>query len=43
SEMTINVPFGDGEYKEYPIPEQFKTHLQGGKHLVTVPNESSGV
>ncbi len=43
SEMTINVPFGDGEYKEYPIPEQFKTHLQGGKQLITVPNESSGV
>lgn len=43
SEMTINVPFGDGEYKEYPIPEQFKTHLQGGKQPVTVPNESSGV
>ncbi|CAF3426820.1 unnamed protein product [Rotaria sp. Silwood1] len=43
SEMTINVPFGDGEYKEYPIPEQFKTCLQGGKQLVTVPNESSGV
>ncbi|CAF2426190.1 unnamed protein product [Rotaria sp. Silwood2] len=43
SEMTINVPFGDGEYKEYPIPEQFKTYLQGGKQFVTVPNESSGV
>ncbi len=43
SEMTINVPFGDGEYKEYPIPEQFKTHLQGGRQLITVPNESSGV
>ncbi|CAF1047788.1 unnamed protein product [Rotaria sordida] len=43
SEMTINVPFGDGEYKEYPIPEQFKTCLRGGKQLVTVPNESSGV
>lgn len=43
SEMTINVPFGDGEYKEYPIPEQYKTYLRGGKQLVTVPNESSGV
>jgi len=43
SEMTINVPSGDGEYKEYPIPEQFKTHLKAGKQLVTVPNESSGV
>ena len=43
SEMTINVPYGDGEYKEHPIPEQFKTSLQNGKHLVTTPNESSGV
>ncbi len=43
SEMTINVPFGDGEYKEHPIPEQFKTQLKGGKQLVTVPNESAGV
>jgi adenylyl cyclase-associated protein len=43
SEMSVNIPFGDGEYKEYPIAEQFKTHLQNGKHLVTVPNESSGV
>jgi hypothetical protein len=41
--MTINVPFGDGEYKEYPIPEQFKTYLQKGKQLITVPNESAGV
>lgn len=43
SEMTINVPFGDGEYKEHPIPEQFKTHVKDGKSLVTVPNESAGV
>lgn len=43
SEMTINVPFGDGEYREHPIPEQFKTRLQDGKQLVTVPNESAGV
>ncbi|UJR25340.1 hypothetical protein I4U23_006690 [Adineta vaga] len=43
SEMTVNVPFGDGEYKEHPIPEQFKTQLKGGKQLVTVPNESAGV
>jgi hypothetical protein len=40
--MTINIPFGDGEYKEYSIPEQFKICLQSGK-LVIVPNESSGV
>jgi adenylyl cyclase-associated protein len=43
SEMTVNVPFGDGEYKEHPIPEQFKTHLKGGQQLITVPNESAGV
>ena len=43
SEMTINVPTDDGEYKEHPIPEQFKTHLQNKKQLITVPNESSGV
>ena len=43
SEMSLNVPFGDGEYKEYPIPEQFKTRLQNRKQLVTVPNESAGV
>ena len=43
SEMSVNIPVGDGEYKEYPIAEQFKTHLKDGKHLVTVPNESSGV
>jgi adenylyl cyclase-associated protein len=43
SEMSVNIPDSDGEYKEYPIPEQFKTHIQKGKHLVTVPNESSGV
>ena len=43
SEMSINVPTDDGEYKEYPIPEQFKTHIQNKKQLVTVPNESSGV
>lgn len=44
SEMTVNVPIGDGEYKEYPIPEQFKTSFQNaGQQLVTVPNESAGV
>jgi hypothetical protein len=41
--MTVNVPFGDGEYKEHPIPEQFKTHLKVGQQLITVPNESAGV
>lgn len=43
SEMSVNVPIEDGEYKEYPIPEQFKTSFQNGKQLVTTPNESSGV
>ena len=43
SEMSVNVPYGDGEYKEYPIAEQFKTYFQKGKHLVTIPNESAGV
>jgi adenylyl cyclase-associated protein len=43
SEMSVNIPFGDGEYKEYPIAEQFKTYLQNGKQLITVPNESAGV
>ncbi|UJR09793.1 hypothetical protein I4U23_014019 [Adineta vaga] len=43
SEMSVNIPTADGEYKEYPIAEQFKTCIQNGKHLVTVPNESSGV
>lgn len=43
SEMSVNVPLGDGDYKEYPIAEQFKTYLRNGKQLVTVPNESAGV
>ena len=28
SEMTINIPCGDGEYREHPIPEQFKTCIR---------------
>jgi adenylyl cyclase-associated protein len=43
SEMSVNIPFGDGEYKEYPIAEQFKTYFRDSKQLITVPNESSGV
>lgn len=43
SEMSVNIPFGDSEYKEYPIAEQFKTYIQNGNKLVTVANESSGV
>ena len=41
--MSVNIPFGDGEYKEYPIPEQFKTYLRDGKQLITLANESAGV
>ncbi|CAF4931306.1 unnamed protein product, partial [Rotaria sp. Silwood2] len=41
SEMTINVPFGDGEYKKYQIPEQFKICLQDRKQLIILPNELS--
>ncbi|CAF4861694.1 unnamed protein product, partial [Rotaria magnacalcarata] len=37
------IPIDDGEYKEYPIAEQFKTYFKDDKQLVTVPNESSGV
>ncbi|CAF5210190.1 unnamed protein product, partial [Rotaria magnacalcarata] len=43
SEMSVNIPIDDGEYKEYPIAEQFKTYFKDDKQLVTVPNESSGV
>ena len=43
SEMSINLPTEDGEYKEYPIAEQFKTHIHNGNKLITVPNESAGV
>ena len=43
SEMSVNLPIDDNEYKEYPIPEQFKTSLKNGNQLVTVPNESAGV
>lgn len=43
SEMTVNIPTHDGEFKENPIPEQFKTTLTNNQHLVTVPNETAGV
>jgi len=29
SEMNILIPKGDGDYNEYPIPEQFKTKFNG--------------
>ncbi|XP_026881256.2 adenylyl cyclase-associated protein 2 [Electrophorus electricus] len=41
SEMNILVPQGDDEYKEFPVPEQFKTVWDGSK-LVTEPTEIAG-
>ncbi|CAF4772052.1 unnamed protein product, partial [Rotaria magnacalcarata] len=38
SEMSVNIPSVDDEYKEYPIPEQFKTSIKNGTQLVTLPN-----
>ncbi|XP_054461962.1 adenylyl cyclase-associated protein 2 [Anoplopoma fimbria] len=40
SEMNILIP-QDEEYKEYPVPEQFKTVWDGSK-LVTEPTEIAG-
>ncbi|OCT76493.1 cyclase associated actin cytoskeleton regulatory protein 2 L homeolog isoform X2 [Xenopus laevis] len=40
SEMNILVPH-DGDYKEFPVPEQFKTSWDGSK-LVTEPAEMMG-
>lgn len=34
SEMNVLIPDDSGEYKEYPIPEQFRTNWNG-KQLVT--------
>ena len=39
SEMNVLVPQGDGDFKEMPVPEQFKTVISGGK-LVTTATES---
>lgn len=41
SEMNILVPHGDDEYREFPVPEQFKTVWDGSK-LVTEPTEIAG-
>lgn len=41
SEMNILVPKGDDDYREFPVPEQFKTVWDGSK-LVTEPNEIAG-
>nr|XP_020462558.1 adenylyl cyclase-associated protein 2 [Monopterus albus]XP_020462559.1 adenylyl cyclase-associated protein 2 [Monopterus albus] len=41
SEMNILVPEGDDDYREFPVPEQFKTVWDGSK-LVTEPTEIAG-
>jgi len=41
SELNVMVPKADGDYSEYPIPEQFKTKI-GPKGLNTVVIEASG-
>lgn len=41
SEMNILVPEGEDDYREFPVPEQFKTVWDGSK-LVTEPTEIAG-
>ncbi|XP_013861272.1 adenylyl cyclase-associated protein 2 [Austrofundulus limnaeus] len=41
SEMNVLIPEGDDDYREFPIPEQFKTVWDGSK-LVTEPTEIAG-
>ncbi|XP_060798081.1 adenylyl cyclase-associated protein 2 [Neoarius graeffei] len=41
SEMNILVPQEDDDYREFPVPEQFKTIWDGSK-LVTEPSEIAG-
>lgn len=41
SEMNILVPKGNGDYDEYPVPEQFKTTVKG-KGLNTIIVENKG-
>ncbi|KAK2830375.1 hypothetical protein Q5P01_018306 [Channa striata] len=41
SEMNIMVPEGDDDYREFPVPEQFKTIWDGSK-LLTEPTEIAG-
>lgn len=41
SEMNIMIPEGEDDYKEFPVPEQFKTVWDGSK-LVTEPTEIAG-
>ncbi|XP_003488328.1 adenylyl cyclase-associated protein 1 isoform X1 [Bombus impatiens] len=41
SEMNVMVPRGNGDYAEYPIPEQFKTTISS-KGLSTIAVDSLG-
>ncbi|CAH2222179.1 adenylyl cyclase-associated 1 isoform X2 [Pelobates cultripes] len=41
SEMNILVPGSDGEFSEFPVPEQFKT-VYNGQKLVTTVTEIAG-
>jgi len=41
SEMNIMIPEGDDDYREFPVPEQFKT-VWDGSRLVTEPTEIAG-
>ncbi|TSK31345.1 Adenylyl cyclase-associated protein 2 [Bagarius yarrelli] len=41
SEMNILLPQDDDDYREFPVPEQFKTVWDGSK-LVTEPTEIAG-
>ncbi|XP_015601766.1 adenylyl cyclase-associated protein 1 isoform X2 [Cephus cinctus] len=41
SEMNVMVPKGNGDYAEYPLPEQFKT-LVSPKGLITTAVDSLG-
>lgn len=36
SEMNILVPVGDGDYKEFPLPEQFKTTWKNDKFVTEI-------
>ncbi|XP_008200251.1 adenylyl cyclase-associated protein 1 isoform X1 [Tribolium castaneum] len=42
SEMNVLVPKGNGDYTEYPIPEQYKTTVVPGKGLSTIIVENKG-
>nr|AAH60935.1 Zgc:73317 [Danio rerio] len=41
SEMNILVPEGEDDYREFPVPEQFKT-VWDGSSLVTEPTKIAG-